>query len=219
MNRNLEREREILETFRPEKTVDLHLANYFRVRKPWYQIQIILMRHKMDTRFFDPFNTPPSVSEEMWNDEFADANGNFTFRPNGALHLAHTVEELEIPGDESWRMRQYFVNEKTGEMLPLTTNISAPVLHPGASGPMTYEIINQSREPITVNTADLVCKTDIYKLIDEMKNAKSHKSTFSHQERGRIALGGREELPDPATFREAIRQRDEFIKRLKEGSI
>jgi hypothetical protein len=176
------------ELFGHNSTIDLHLASYFRVRKPWVEIQAILRNNGLPDTALDLLMTPLGVLEQMWTDETADKNGMFTFQP-GVLILGHTSENVEIPADKSWRMRQYFI-DKNRTVLPLTTNVGAPFLHPGSRGPQTYEIINKSDFPITFNISDLICITDVSNLSGPSYGALNQsKSVFSVQKPNKISLG------------------------------
>jgi deoxycytidine triphosphate deaminase len=187
--RSFEREQILRETLGSTSSIDLHLATYFRVRKPWVEIQVILGQNGLSATAFDPIMTPPEVVEQMWEERHTDETGIFTFEP-GVLVLGHTLESVKIPDDAFWRMRQYFTSGQTNEILPLTTNVGAPLLHPGSQGPQTYEIVNESNLPLKVNISDLVSTADVFKLSAPSLIAQNKsRGTFRVQTTGKIDLG------------------------------
>lgn len=184
-----ERDQLIRELLGSSSSVELHVAQYFRVRKPWEEVRLILERNGLKNSAFDPAFTPIEVVEQMWEDQYLTEQGMFTFRPS-VLVLGHTSESLEIPADQLWRMRQYFSDSKTGEMLPLTTNLGAPLIHSGSRGPQTYEIVNKGSETIEINIADMICVADVFQLKGPSLGAMvGKKGTFSTQIPGRIEIG------------------------------
>lgn len=170
--------------------VRLHLASYFRVSKTGREQRKIYISHGLEP-IYDPVRVAPEMQEELWEDGSADSNGFFTFPPR-RLILGHTLESIRVPADISLRMREFFYSEKTGRILPLTTNWGAPLIHPGSTGPQTYEIINQSDQPLSMSISELICHLDVDHLSGPsvLAQQKLSNGKFGDQKKGKIELGG-----------------------------
>lgn len=123
--------------------------------------------------------------EQFLEDIDADENGNFTFIPR-KLYLAYTQEEVLVPDNESWRFRSYFIMEDSGQPTLLTTNLTAPTIQPGSRGPQTYEILNESDNPLTVHVPNLACIVAVFRLTG---NVQRRPETFAIQTGQRPRLG------------------------------
>ena len=169
-------------------TVRLHLASYFRVRKSGYEIEKVLTSHGLES-VYDPARITPEINEELWR--YKEAVGSFfTFLPQ-RLTLGHTAENIMVPVNISLSMKKSFYSEKTGEILPLTTNLGAPLIHPGSTGPQTYEIINTSSKPLNVRVSEIICFLDVNYLgnLPILTQQELSKGEFSNQKPGEIKLG------------------------------
>lgn len=169
--------------------VRLHLASYFRVMKSKEEQEGILISHGLEP-VYDPVRITPDINEELWEDQYTDKNGFFTFLPR-RLVLGHTLESIKVPANIALVMREFFYSERTGKILELTTNCGAPLIHPGSTGPQTYEIINRSDQPLSVRVSELICFLDVHLFIGPSVFAqrKLSKSGFSKQIPGKIELG------------------------------
>lgn len=169
--------------------IRLHLASYFRVSKTRQEKEKIFTSHGLEP-VYDPIRITPEIEEELWEYQYVDKNGFFTF-PSKRLILGHTSENIMVPANIGLRMREFFRSEETGETLPLTTNLSAPLIHPGSTGPQTYEIYNTSKQPLVVCISKLVCDLDVdfYERPSIIAQQKLSKGQFSNQNPGEIKLG------------------------------
>lgn len=169
--------------------VRLHLASYFRVSKTRQEQERVYLSHGLKPAY-DPVKVTLEIQEELWKDRSADQNGSFTF-PLKRLILGHTLESIKVPANIGLRMREFFYSEETGEMLPLTTNCTAPLIHPGSTGPQTYEIINKSNQPLSVRVSELICDFDVDYFSEPSISAQQRlsKGMFGDQKRGKIELG------------------------------
>lgn len=172
-----------------EPIVRLHLASYFRVHKDRIETERVFRLHGLKP-VYDPVRIMPEIQEALWEDCSADSNGFFTFPPK-RLVLGHTSESIVVPANIGLRMRDFFYSEKTGEVLPLTTNCTAPLIHPGSTGPQTYEIINQSDQPLRVRVSELICCFDVdyFSGPSVLAQQKLSRGEFGDQKRGKIELG------------------------------
>ena len=179
----------IVENIGQEPIIRLHLASYFRVSKTKEEQRRVYRSHGLRP-CYDPVRVTPEIEEELWEYQYADENGFFTFPPQ-RLILGHTLESIMVPANMGIRMREFFHSEETGETLPLTTNLSAPLIHPGSTGPQTYEIINKSDQPLKVRVSKLVCDLDVdfFEEPSIIAQQKLSKGQFSDQKRGKIELG------------------------------
>jgi len=179
----------IIEKGENGQIIKLHLANYFRVHKDKAATEAVFRLHGLEP-IYDPVRITPEIAEEFWEDQHADKSGFFIF-PSKRLILGHTLEGIVVPADAGLRMRDLFHSEKTGEILPLTTNWGAPLIHPGSTGPQTYEIINISNQPLKVYISELVCFLDVEYLTGPsiLAQQKLSKGEFGNQEKGKIKLG------------------------------
>ena len=195
----------IVESRNKEPIIHLHLASYFRVSKTKQEKEKIFAFHGLDF-VYDPVRITPEIEEELWEYQYADKNGLFTFPPK-RLILGHTLESIEVPANIGLRMREFFRSEETGEILPLTTNLSAPLIHPGSTGPQTYEIYNTSEQPLIICISKLVCDLDVdfYKRPSIIARQKLSKGRFGDQKKDEIKLGN----PGKNWEMQAIR---EFLK-------
>lgn len=193
----------IIESVGKEPAVRLHLAPYFKVNKTKQEQKRVYNSHGLKP-VYDPVRVTPKIEEELWEDGLADKNGFFTFLPE-RLILGHTLESIEIPANIFLRMRKFFYSEKTKEILPLTTNLTAPLIHPKSTGPQTYEIVNMSSQMLNVCVSDLVCVLDVKYLNDSFIHVQQRpaRSGFSNQLEGEIKLGN----PGKNWEFEAIRER------------
>lgn len=176
------RETEIRRLIPPVRTESLHLAPYFRLAKTPAELEADGLPLYTDRLI------PKEIREQMWKDVTADENGMFTF-PSKHLILGHTRENVHIPGNEQWRMSPYFIDEQTGRMLPLLTNMTAPTLKRGSQGPQTYEIRNESAQDITMDISRLVCLTDVVLLDGNVGLQQQASGKFATQHVGTISLG------------------------------
>lgn len=169
--------------------VRLHLASYFRMQKRGEEIKKILIFHGLEP-VYDPVRITPEIEEELWEDHSADPDGFFTFPPR-RLILGHTLESIRIPANIGLRMRGFFHSEGTGETLPLITNCNAPLIHPGSTGPQTYEIYNTGKQPLTVCVSKLVCDFDVdyFSEPSVLAQQKLSRGEFGDQTVGKIKLG------------------------------
>lgn len=195
-----EKDRALLSEIASRETVIFHLAPYFRIQKTGEECTEILKTHDLKP-VFDPAFITPEIQELLWEEAKADNSGWFTFPPR-RLVLGHTTEEIHVPADRCYYFRQYFINQVTGETLPLTTNLSAPLIKSWAKGPQTYEILNKSPKPLVLRVADLICIADV--LILSERSHRPEKGNFSTQEVGKIRLGNHDHDPDMVKIREAI---------------
>ncbi|MEK7450912.1 MAG: hypothetical protein AAB662_03190 [Patescibacteria group bacterium] len=179
----------IVENAGKKPVVRLHLASYFRVSKTRREQERIYISHGLEP-VYDPVRITPEIQEELWEDRSVDTNGFFTFPPK-RLILGHTLENIKVPADIGLRMREFFYSEKTGKILPLTTNWGAPLIHPGSTGPQTYEIFNMSNQPLSVRVAKLICYLDVDYFNEPSVSAqqKMSKGEFGNQVPGKIKLG------------------------------
>lgn len=179
----------IIENRDREPIIHLHLAPYFRVHKNKIETEKVFISHGLEP-IYDPVTITPEIEEKFWEDQYADKNGFFTF-PSQRLILGHTLENIVVPANIGLRMREFFRSEETGETFPLTTNLNAPLIHPGSTGPQTYEIYNTSRQPLTICVSKLVCDLDVdfYERPSIIAQQKLPKGQFGDQERGKIKLG------------------------------
>lgn len=179
----------IIENRDGEPIIRLHLASYFRVHRDKTGTEEVFRRHKLPP-VYDPTRITLEIEEEFWEDQFADENGFFTFPPQ-RLILGHTLENIRVLANIGLRMREFFHSEETGETLPLTTNLNAPLIHPGSTGPQTYEIFNKSDQPLSICISKLVCDLDIdfFEEPSILAQQKLSKGQFSDQKRGKIELG------------------------------
>ena len=167
---------------------NFHVANYFLVRKPVDEETEVLGAHGLNPYVYDPVMTPLEVKRLLWDQGVTDAEGFFTFYPSRMV-LGHTAESIIIPLNRTLRMRDRFVSKETGQEIPLTTNLGAPLLHAGSRGPQTYEIINESRTPLRIKVADLMCLADVFQLTGEVL-PRDGASSFGEQKVGEISVGG-----------------------------
>lgn len=165
-----------------------HVANYFLVRKPANEETEVLVAHGLNPYVYDPVMTPLEVRRLLWDQGATDAEGFFTFYPSRMV-LGHTAESIIIPLDRTLRMRDRFVSKERGQEVPLTTNWGAPLLHAGSRGPQTYEIVNESRTPLRIKVADLICVADVFQLTGEVLPRDGARS-FGEQKVGEISVGG-----------------------------
>ena len=87
-------------------------------------------------------------------------------------------------------MEEFFIAESTGEKLPLTTNIGAPLVHPGSRGPQTFEIINMGAIPLRISVKDLICIAQVFRLKQPSVAAQRNMSKgFTNQLASEILLG------------------------------
>ncbi|RJQ38830.1 hypothetical protein C4559_00305 [Candidatus Microgenomates bacterium] len=121
----------------------------------------------------------------MWKKVEAKSDGTIVIPPKKLL-LGHTKEDAAVPLDSVCFMKEFFLDSKNGLVLPIKTNISAPLINPGATGPQTYEIYNVLDETITVNVHDLICVVDVYPLDYPVQCGAGR---FKLQRRGEIELG------------------------------
>ncbi len=172
-----------------EPVIRLHVASYFRVRKNREEQERILISHGLEP-VYDPVRITPEIDAELWEDGFADKNGFFTFPPK-KLILGHTLENIIVPANIGLRMREFFRSSETGEALSLMTNCGAPLIHPGSTGPQTYEIYNTDKQSLTVCISKLVCDLDVYFYEEPSITAQEQlsKGQFRKQEPGKIELG------------------------------
>jgi len=179
----------IIENRNREPIIRLHLASYFRVSKTGQEKEKIFISHGLEP-VYDPVRITPEIEEELWEYQYVDENGFFTF-PSRRLILGHTLESIIVPANIGLRMREFFHSEKTGRILPLTTNCGAPLIHPGSTGPQTYEIINKSDQPLKVRVSELVCDLDVnyLNIPPVLAQRKLPKGEFGSQEKGKIKLG------------------------------
>ncbi len=179
----------IIENKGKKPVVRLHLASYFRVHKDKIETEKVFRLHGMEP-VYDPVTITPDIEEEFWEDGFADSNGFFTFFPK-RLVLGHTLESVRVPANRGLRMREFFYSEKTGKILPLTTNCGAALIHPGSTGPQTYEIINESDQPLSVCVSELICYFDVdyFSGPSVLAQQKLSRGKFGDQIPGKIELG------------------------------
>lgn len=161
--------------------VKLHLSSNFWVWKPLEEQQGIFVGNGFPSDI-DPNLLPNNIRQELIEKVQLDNNGKFTFLP-GQLVLGQTEEEIEIPATQSWRMGDYFVQEQTRKILPLTTHQTAPLLHPFSRGQQTYEIVNVSKEPLVVTPKDLICITFI---AEYNGSASEPKGKFNTRKKGEM---------------------------------
>jgi len=194
----------IIENRKRKSTIRLHLAPYFRVQKDRVEAEEIFRLHGMEP-IYDPVRITAEINEELWKDCLVDHNGFFTFSPK-RLILGHTLEYINVPANIGLRMREFFYSEKTGKILPLTTNCGASSIHPGSAGPQTYEIINISDQPLSVRVSKLICLLDVDYLEEPsiLAQQKSSKGQFGDQKRGKIKLGNPGEDWEMQAIREAL---------------
>lgn len=194
----------IVEIAGKNPVVRLHLASYFRMQKTGDEIRKILSSHGLDFAY-DPVRITPEIEEELWEDHSTDPDGFFTFLPK-RLILGHTLESIKVPANMGLLMREFFYLEETGEILPLTTNCSAPGIHPGSCGPQTYEIINTSDKPLSLRVSDLICYLDVDYLNDPSVLAQQNfpKGEFGNQSPGKIKLGNKGADWEIKAIREAL---------------
>lgn len=179
----------IVENTGKKPVIRLHLASYFRVSKSREEQERVLISHGLEP-VYDPVRITPEINEELWEDQYADKNGFFTFFPR-RLVLGHTLESIEVPANIALVMREFFYSEKTGKILQLTTNWGAPLIHPGSTGPQTYEIFNMSKQPLSVHVSKLICFLDVEDVIGPsvLPQRKLSKGEFGNQVPGKIKLG------------------------------
>lgn len=179
----------IVENTGKKPVIRLHLASYFRVGKSREEQERVLISHGM-VPVYDPVLITPEINEELWEDQHADKDGFFTFLPR-RLVLGHTLESIEVPANIALVMREFFYSEKTGKILPLTTNWGAPLIHPESTGPQTYEIFNMSKQPLSVRVSKLICFLDVEDVIGAsvLTQRKLSKGEFGDQVPGKIKLG------------------------------
>lgn len=188
---------------RPEgPVVYLHVATYFKVRKDKLEQDRIFRAHGL-APCYDPVRITPEIEEELWEDRNADRDGAFTFPPQ-TLVLGHTREWIIVPTNISLIMRDRFRTKEAGEVLPLTTNLGAPLIHPGSIGPQTYEIYNESQEALKVYVNNLVCVADIDFLTGHSVIAQNKRGNFSDQEPGKIKVGSLSEDWEIEVIRKAL---------------
>lgn len=180
---------QIIENLGKKPIIRLHLASYFRVHKDKIETEKVFQLHGLEP-IYDPARITPEIDEEFWEDQSLDSNGFFTFPPK-RLILGHTRESIKVPANMSLRMREFFRSEKTEKVTPLTTNCGAPLIHPGSTGPQTYEIINKSDQPLKVCVSDLVCFFEVERLNEPsiLAQQKLSRGNFGDQKRGEIKLG------------------------------
>lgn len=179
----------VVENTGKEPAVRLHLAFYFRVHKDKIETEKVFRLHGLEP-IYDPVRITPETEEEFWEDRFADPNGFFTFPPK-RLILGHTLESIRVPANIGLRMQEFFRSEETGETFPLTTNLNAPLIHPGSTGPQTYEIINTSDQPLSIRVSELICYFDVnyFREPSVLAQQKLPKGVFGVQTPGKIELG------------------------------
>lgn len=162
----------------------LSLASYFLVMKPEEEIKKILNNAGVD--FYDSQKAPKDLKEALWEEKEAK-DGLFIFLPQTVV-LGHTQEHLVMHDDVALLMEDYFREKSTGRVLPLTTNLTASLIHPGNSGPQTYEVYNGTNDAITVDVASLLCTTYVLPLTSPMTKRESEKKFFI-QKMGKISVG------------------------------
>lgn len=162
----------------------LSLASYFLVMKPEEEIKRILKNAELD--FYDFQKVPNDIKEALWEKKEA-LDGLFTFPPQ-TIVLGHTQEHIVMNDDVALLMEDYFRDKSTGSVIPLTTNLTASLIHPGNSGPQTYEIYNRTNDSVTVEIASLLCTTYTLSLTSSMSKRESEKKFFV-QKKGKISIG------------------------------
>jgi len=179
----------IIENHNRKPIIRLHLASYFRVSRTKQEKNKIYASYGLKA-IYDPVRITPEINEKLWEYQYADKKGFFTFLPQ-RLILGHTLESIEVPANISLKMREFFYSEKTRKVLPLTTNLGAPLIHPGSTGPQTYEIINKSNRPLNLRVSQLICDLDVEYLNESsiLAQQKLSKGQFSNQNPGEIKLG------------------------------
>lgn len=194
----------IIEKRNEKSIIRLHLASYFRVMRSRGEQERILISHGLEP-VYDPVRITPKINEELWEDQNADGNGFFTFLPR-RLVLGHTLESIEVPANIALVMREFFYSEKTGKILPLITNCGAPLIHPGSTGPQTYEIFNTSDQPLSVRVSELICFLDVEDVIGPsvLPQRKLSKGGFRKQVPGEIELGDLREDWEINVIRKAL---------------
>lgn len=194
----------IIENRNGKPIIRLHLASYFRVHKDRVETEKVFRLHGLEP-VYDPARITPDIEEEFWEDRITDSNGFFTFPPK-RLILGHTREGIEVPANIALVMREFFYSEKAGNILPLTTNCGAPLIHPGSTGPQTYEIINKSDQPLKVCVSDLVCFLEVERLNEPsvLAQQKLSRGNFGDQKKDKIELGNPSEDWEMNVIRKAL---------------
>ena len=158
-SRNMELDLQVENLLGVKQFIALHVDPLsFRVWKLSPKIREILSANGLGPNY-DPIHTPKEVREQLLDDAAADQDGYFNFQP-GRLCLAYTTEQVRVPLNEWWRMRSYFMLS-SGETILLRTNLSAPSLKPGSSGPQTYEIVNEGPINLIIKVSELICPVSV----------------------------------------------------------
>lgn len=171
----------------PRQVLRWHIGPQFLMQREVTDVENAL--HVRGLTWKDFTKLDPAIRRQVaYKTVFAPTSGIFTFPP-ATLFIGQTIEFAEIPEDKQARMRLYFEDERIGLVLPLCTNLSAEVLHPGARGPQAVEIYNELQEAITVHLPDLVCVVDMFPLDQPSLNGGHTKGNFPVQYHGEIQLG------------------------------
>lgn len=181
-----------------------HVAPYFRVSKSEGEKRKILASYGLSDHY-DPVRTNSDIEEQLWEYKFVDGEGFFTFPPREFV-LGHTAESIIIPPYLSLQMKNYFHLQGENSDLPLTTNISAPLLHPGSQGPQTYEIYNESEHPLKIDVSKLICDVEVFFHGPSLLAQEKIESGYKKQTRGEIKLGTPHEDWEVRMIRESLNQ-------------
>jgi hypothetical protein len=173
-------------------TVEWGVAGYFLVNKSKIGSKRALKE--------PGFKRRPAISKEMfqaigeegiksalWDRMDIGLDGTFIFPP-GKLVLAHTDTDITVPEGVKFRMHDRLIDRNTRQEYALTPHLKAPDIQSGNTGPQTYEILNLSKEPITVVVQNLVCVLDVLPLDAPAENGNGT-TTYGSQLRGVIRQG------------------------------
>lgn len=169
-------------------TISWRVAPYFLVQKDIGTVEKN-MRDK-GLGWEDFYLKIPSEERERiaWDRKTVDDRGYFEFAPN-TLILAQTIEDILVPQDRIFIMQSRFFSYRTGLELSLTTNLSAPFIHPGDCGPQTFEIFNEGLQSLRLDVSDLICRVDVIPLDSPLVPNGQRNGQFTIQGRGQILVG------------------------------
>lgn len=164
----------------------LHISPHFLVQRPMEEVEKSLRRHGLA---WADFTRLDERNRKIigYQDVFPPKSGIFTF-PSRELFVGQTIEEVAIPLNCVGEMRLRFEDARTGEVLPLWTNLTASILHPGSQGPQAVEIYNELSTDLIVLLPNLECLIDLVPLSGAALNGQVGRN-FPRQRLGEIRLG------------------------------
>lgn len=163
-----------------------HVASYFLVQRDLNIVEKVLQDNGLSWDDYYRGLTSDQRKKIGWEEKHANENGIFIFPPK-TLILGHTQEEISVPTNSIYYMGDFFISARTNEQIPLKTNLSAPWIHPGYSGPQTFEAYNTSMDNLEITVADLLCP--VLQLSLSSEAVKRGNGQFASQRRGEIELG------------------------------